>query len=524
MRGVFSRIGGKLLGRRLRRLGAASVTGMMMSAALVVVADAATGEKRVALVIGNGAYQSVPELQNPLADSKAVAAALKRIGFDVVEGYDMRLEAMRAAVGEYAAKLDGAKVAFVYYAGHGVAVAGENYLLPTDTVLKSEADLDFRTMNINLVMRQMQREDRVNVVVLDACRDNPFAKELARSMKTRSTSVASGLSEIAVNSAAGTMIAFATDPGKTALDGIAGGNSPFTTALLKHMETPNVSISTVMDRVRQDVWRSTGEKQRPWVNTSIIGEFYLNPSARPVAQVAAADASVLAPAALSAPSPQSLEIRLWESAERSGSPEDYKAYLEAHPNGYFAQIARNRIARSVTLAAGSAPATAAPATDTAALKAETGSAASETALNLSAKDRSEAQARLKALGFDPGGTTGKFGPGTRRALTNWQKTHDIPASGFLTQAQKDALWAESEPEYGKLAAASAAAIGAAPVVARTLKPAAAPRPQAPRVVAVPAQVVRRPAAQAAPAQRGPSLGEVGNFLGGVGSLVNSVRR
>lgn len=520
MMGVFSR-----MGVRLRRLGAASVTGLMMSAALVVVADAAAGDKRVALVIGNGAYQSVPALENPLTDSKAVAAALKRIGFDVVEGYDLRLDAMRAAVGEYAVKLDGAKVAFVYYAGHGVAVAGENYLLPTDTVLKSEADLDFRTMNINLVMRQMQREDRVNVVVLDACRDNPFAKELARSLKTRSTSVAAGLSEIAVGSAAGTMIAFATDPGKTAMDGISGGNSPFTTALLKHMETPNVSISTVMDRVREDVWRSTGEKQRPWVNTSIIGEFYLNPSAKPVTQVAAADATTLVPAPLpaTAPTPQSLEIRLWESAERSGSPEDYKSYLEAHPNGYFAQIARNRIARSVSPAAGSTPAAAIPVTDSAALKSETGSTASETVLNLSAKDRSEAQARLKALGYDPGGATGKFGPGTRRALTNWQKTHDIPASGFLTKAQKDALWAESEPEYARLAAAPAAAIGAAPVVARTVRPAAVPRPQAPRVVAVPA--VRRPvAAQPAPAQRGPSLGEVGNFLGGVGSLVNSVRR
>lgn len=516
MRGIVSRMNGSL-----RRIGVGLAAGLTMSVSLVVVADAATGEKRVALVIGNGAYQNVPTLDNPLTDSKAVAAALKRIGFDVVEGYDLKLDGMRTAVGDYAAKLDGAKVAFVYYAGHGVAVAGENYLLPTDTVLKNEADLDFRTMNINLVMRQMQREDRVNVVMLDACRDNPFAKELARSLKTRSASVASGLSEITVNSAAGTMIAFATDPGKTALDGVGGQNSPFTTALLKHMETPGVSISTVMDRVREDVWRSTGEKQRPWVNTSIIGEFYLNPAQPVAAKVAAAEGATVAAAAMpvAVANPQSLEIRLWESAERSGSPEDYKAYLDAHPNGYFAQIAKNRIARSVTPAA----AAVAPAASAVDLKSETGNAASEAAIGLSVKDRAETQKRLRAIGFDPGGTTGSFGPGTRRALTNWQKTHDIPATGFLTEAQQNALWEESEGEFQKVAAAAPPPVARA-AVERSIKP-VAPRP--PRVAAPAAP--RQPVAQAAPppqpAQRsGPSLGEMGNFLGGMGTLVDSVRR
>ncbi len=512
MRGIVSRMNGSL-----RRIGVACVAGLTMSVSLFVVADAATGEKRVALVIGNGAYQNVPVLENPMTDSKAVAAALKRIGFDVVEGYDLKLDGMRQVVGDYAAKLDGAKVAFVYYAGHGVAVAGENYLLPTDTVLKSEADLDFRTMNINLVMRQMQREDRVNVVILDACRDNPFAKELARSMKTRSAAVGSGLSEITVNSAAGTMIAFATDPGKTALDGVGGQNSPFTTALLKHMETPGVSISTVMDRVREDVWRSTNEKQRPWVNTSIIGEFYLNPAQPVAAKVAAAEgATVAAAVPAAAASPQSLEIRLWESAEKSGSKEDYQAYLDAHPNGYFAQIAKNRIARSITPATAAAVA-ATPAVD---LKAETGNAASEGSLGLSVKDRVETQKRLRALGFDPGGTTGTFGPGTRRALVNWQKTHDIPATGFLTKAQQSALWEESESEYQKVAAAAPPVAVRAPVE-RSIRPAAAPRPVR---AAAPE---RAPVAQAAPPppqRSGPSLGEMGNFLGGMGTLVDSVRR
>ena len=327
---------------------------------------------------------------------------------------------------------------------------------------------------------------------------------VARSIRTRSTSVAAGLSEINVNSAAGTMIAFATDPGKTALDGAGGRNSPFTTALLKHMETPGVSISTVMDRVREDVWRSTGEKQRPWVNTSIIGEFYLNPAA-PAVKVATAGTDGLLPAAppSAAPAPQTLEIKLWEAAERSDTVEDYKAYLEAHPNGYFAQIARNRIARS-------AATTGRSATPDADLKSDIGSVSSETALGLSVKDRVETQQRLKALGFDPGGASGTFGPGTRRALTNWQKTRQIPETGFLTRAQQGALWDQSEADFQKSLAAAARA-----PAERAVK-VVAPRP--PRQAPPPRTVVVQP-----PPQRGPSLGEMGNFLGGVGNLVGGIR-
>lgn len=468
----------------------------------------AAAERRVALVIGNGAYQNVPALDNPLPDSKAVAASLKRMGFEVVEGYDLRLDAMRTLVGTYAAKLDGAKVALVYFAGHGVSVAGENYLLPTDTVLRNETDLDFRTMNINLVMRQMQREDRVNLLILDACRDNPFAKELARSVRTRSASVGTGLAEIATNAAAGTMIAFATDPGRTALDGTGGGNSPFTAALLKHIETPGISISAVMDRVREDVWRATNEKQRPWVNTSIIGEFYLNPIAPPVT-VASADPTaplpMATPAALQAP--QMLEMKLWEAAERSGQPEDLKAYLEAHPNGYFAQIARNRLARIA------APATRGSEVDSKAAATQ----GDEAGLALSQKDRIETQVRLKAVGFDPGGASGNFGPGTRRALSGWQTARGLPASGFLSQGQRGALWEQSETAYRKLVT-----IRPPEPKARTV---AAPRPpRAASAEARPAQPAQPPQQRGGGGGSGPSLGEMGSFLGGVGNLVGAVRR
>ncbi len=193
----------------------------------LTLAQAATGPARVALVIGNAAYSNVPALDNPIQDSQAISAALKRLGFTVVEGYDLKLDAMRSLVGDFASRLDGAKVGLVYYAGHGVSVAGENYLLPVDTTLKSEADLDFRTLNINLVLRQMQREERTNIVILDACRtirssgSPAIAEDALRPRSGRASP------EISTSSSAGTLIAFATDPGSTAFDGQKGGNSPF---------------------------------------------------------------------------------------------------------------------------------------------------------------------------------------------------------------------------------------------------------------------------------------------------------
>lgn len=260
-------------------VGLFAASGIFLASALPSVADNsdyATTGKRVALVIGNGAYVAVPRLDNPASDAKAVSAALKRLGFDVTEGYDLTAAQLRVAVQAFSDNLTGAQAAVVYYAGHGVSVDGENYLLPTDFVLKSPADLDFNSVSLSLILRQMQREERVSVVILDACRDNPFKVELSRT-RTRSVIGARGLASVEGDLAHGSLIAFASDPGKAALDGAPGEHSPFTEALLAHIEDPGVSIDTVMQRVRADVWKQTKFKQLPWVNTSLIGEFDFNP-------------------------------------------------------------------------------------------------------------------------------------------------------------------------------------------------------------------------------------------------------
>ncbi|HEY5794472.1 MAG TPA: caspase family protein [Bosea sp. (in: a-proteobacteria)] len=431
----------------------AGVLGVAVLAS-VLPAEAAP-DRRVALVIGNSAYTSVPPLANPQRDATAISASLKRLGFEVVEGYDLKMDQMTGIVREFAQKLDGAKAGVVYYAGHGIAVGDENYLIPVDASLKSEADLDFRAVNVQLVLRQMQRDERVNILILDACRDNPFATQLA----AKSRSVARGLTAIETQSASGILIAFATDPRATALDGEKDGNSPFTAALLKHIETPEVSITTVMDRVRADVWESTGKKQKPWTNSSIIGEFKMNPTLKlaavdPSVTIKAIDGAVPMPAT---PAPVGLDraqmdVKMWEIAERGNSPGDYKAYLDAFPTGQFAAFAKNRLAKlepTAPVAPNASRDTAAQSAGVSdeALKGEAGSAETEAALKLTAKDRRELQRRLTLAGFKPGKASPNFGPSQRSAIKEWQTTRAIAATGFLAPLQLKALRAQTEPAY-----------------------------------------------------------------------------
>ena len=171
----------------------------------------APDDKRVALVIGNGAYENAVRLDNAAFDARAVADAFRKLGFQVIDGYDLDIAEMRAKISEFSADLSNAKSAVIYYAGHGVSVDDENYLIPTDIVIKSPTDLDLNAISISLLLKEMKLDEGVNIVILDACRDNPFAAELARH-KTRSIVGERGLSRIDGDLARGTLIAFASDP------------------------------------------------------------------------------------------------------------------------------------------------------------------------------------------------------------------------------------------------------------------------------------------------------------------------
>ena len=207
------------------------------AAALLVSATVAKADKRVAFVVGNGTYKNVAALPNPAIDAKSMAKVLRNVGFEVVEGTNLTRDKMTERLLEFGKKAQGADVALFFYAGHGIAINGTNYLLPVDADIKSEMDVKLGSaINIDLTLDQTMSDAKVKLVFLDACRDNPFAAKIKSNSATRSVSVQQGLAEM--KSGEGTLIAFATGPGQTALDGEVGTNSPFTRALIAISPSP----------------------------------------------------------------------------------------------------------------------------------------------------------------------------------------------------------------------------------------------------------------------------------------------
>ena len=251
--------------------GVIHVLALLLALATGTVSDAA--ERRVALVVGNGAYVHTTPLSNPLNDARDMTEALKAAGFEVIEALDAAKSGFDSALRGFTDRLAGADVALFYYAGHGLQVGSQNYLVPTDARLERERDLDFEAVKLEFVLRQMEidRDGKTSIVVLDACRDNPLARNLARSMGTRSASVGRGLAAAATG--LGTFIAYSTQPGNVALDG-KGRNSPFTAALAKHVRVRGLNLNATMIEVRKDVVAATGGKQVPWDHSALTGDFY----------------------------------------------------------------------------------------------------------------------------------------------------------------------------------------------------------------------------------------------------------
>jgi hypothetical protein len=403
------------------------------AAALLVNADAALADKRVAFVVGNGAYKNVAPLPNPAVDTKSMAKLLRNVGFDVVEGSNLTRDKMTEKLLDFGKKAEGADVALFFYAGHGIAVNGTNYLLPVDADLKSEMDVKLgAAINVDLTLEQTMSDAKVKLVFLDACRDNPFAAKIRSAKATRSVSVESGLAEM--KSGEGTLIAFATGPGQTALDGEAGTNSPFTRALLANIATSGVEIQQAMTKVRAQVNEETSKNQLPWGHTNLIGTVYLNPTAATVTEASSTPAVAAGPAS-------EVELEFWRSIKDSNKPEELNAYLTNYPNGTFKSIALARIAslqdgpstatRNLTTGSGIDPQT----------FSEEASQTTEDQLGLDKSQRRDVQRRLTSLGFDVK-ANGKFDETTRTVITRWQAARGYPKSGYLNALQHKALQSE----------------------------------------------------------------------------------
>jgi caspase domain-containing protein/uncharacterized protein DUF4189 len=380
--------------RTSRRLWAALACGI--ATMLTFAATPASADKRLALVIGNSAYKNAPALRNPANDANDMAEALQRLGFDVIRGIDLDYLGMRTSVRRFSEKLAEAKVALLFYAGHGLQVAGKNYLVPVDAQIETQADLDFGTIDLDLVLRGMEADTRTNIIFLDACRDNPLATNLSRKLGTRSGLVSRGLAQ--VDTSVGTLISFSTQPGNVALDG-DGRNSPFTAALLKTIEIPGLPLSDVMIDVRNDVLRTTARKQVPWDNSSLTGQFYFKPL--PQGDAAAR------------PGQEGVEVAFWNSIKDARNPQLFEAYLRRYPNGAFSDIARiNAEQFKVAVAKPLAP-------------------APEQKVRLSDPGMlREVRDRLYELNFDPAAPDAA---GLKVAVTEFESQSKLPQTGEVTQ-------------------------------------------------------------------------------------------
>lgn len=307
----------------------------------------ATEGRRVALVVGNGAYDAIPSLDNPSRDAALIAAKLRAVGFDVELAIDGDFSTLKQSVRSFGQRAQGADAALFYYAGHGLQADGRNYLLPVDAQLGRIADLKYETLPLSLVMTELEFADaKINLVVLDACRDNPLTRSLARTSKTRAVDLGQGLAS--VQRASGTFIAYATAPGQVAYDGNGTLNSPFTKALADWIEKPDLEIALMFRRVREQVVAATAGKQTPWVEEAILGDFYFQQNAAP--------ATAIIPARIAKqqefpqqPPPPKLDssdiVTAWSQAEALHTREAYKQFLRQYPNSVYSQEAVTRLSR-----------------------------------------------------------------------------------------------------------------------------------------------------------------------------------
>ena len=297
-------------------------------------------ETRIALVIGNAAYRNDP-LDNPVNDARLIGQALKDAGFSVSVQENLDRRGLVDALREFGNRLSENTIAVLYYAGHGLQLRDRNYLIPVDAEIRSEDEIPLAGVDLGFVLGRMSTaRSRINIVILDACRNNPFSGKGGPS--------AQGLAQM--DAPVGTLLAYATAPGKLAADG-SGANSLYASHLARHLLTPGLPVEHVFKRVREGVVRETREQQVPWESSSLQGEFAFVPG-------------VAAPREAAADLEAAGELAFWNSIHTSTRAEEFRAYLRQYPNGRFAALAQSRVAAfSAAPAAVLAPSTAAaPAT------------------------------------------------------------------------------------------------------------------------------------------------------------------
>jgi hypothetical protein len=368
----------------------------------------ATG-KRIALVIGNGQYEAAGMLPNAVRDARAFGAFLSARGFDAVVVTDADRSHLAEAVSRFVRKISKDDVALFYFAGHGMQLRGENYLVGTDAKLASEFDIAAETLALTDVIKATERKAKIALVFLDACRNNPLANRLNAEIEGATRSLATrGLAPIETESA-GTMVAFAAAPGQVASDG-SGTNSPFTTALISHLAGPGLEIGTAFKRVIRDVRKATDGKQSPQILSSLSLEFYFNEAAPQQKET---------PSEQPAIGPQATEIDMdFRKALRINTPRIWSFFLEKHPRGEQADLARQM---RTQLDLGDL------------LRSGSTAAVRESELVLNQTQRRDIQLALAGRGFAAGTADGAFGRQTRQAITDYQMSVGVTGTGYIDE-------------------------------------------------------------------------------------------
>ena len=298
------------------------------AALLCIQLHAFAANERVALLIGNNQYPSSP-LRNAVNDARDLGDALKELGFKVIIRENTSRKEMIEAIREFGNALEGSQAALFFYAGHAMQFKDRNYLIPIDAAMGSEDDVTFFSVEVGQVFDRMDRaRTRFNFLILDACRDNPFASSFKAS--------SAGLAQMSAPQ--GTIISYATAPGAVAQDGF-GRNGTFTKYLLKHIRSPDVPVEIMFKRVREDVVQETKRQQSPWDSSSLKGDFTFNTTGKTLASAA----PVAAASGPSSDAQLAIEREFWISVRESSRADDIQAYLDKYPAGQFSALAKNRL-------------------------------------------------------------------------------------------------------------------------------------------------------------------------------------
>ncbi|HMO70765.1 MAG TPA: caspase family protein [Paracoccaceae bacterium] len=387
-------------------------------------------DRRVALVIGNATYAQVPDLVNPANDAADLRDALVRLGFRVTFGTNLDDSGMRRALRDFGETAADADIALIYYAGHGIEIDGTNYLIPVNASLRSDRDVEFETVRLDAVVGALDASRGLKIVLVDACRNNPFAAEMTRSVATRS--IGRGLSRI---DPGGVLVGYSARGGTIALDG-EGRNSPYAAALLRHIEEPGLEIGKLFRLVRDSVLETTRGAQEPFTYGSLPGsDIFLIP---PVTLAAAAE-----PAVPEGPRPVPLDEQRFEAAKRLGTPRAWALFFRLHPEGRFTRAALEeeekalgRVIEAFAMAddrRGGTGAPRDPAYDPRQVTPDP-AANADPRLGVGSAEVFAVQSLLKRLGFYDGPIDGRLGTGSRASLRAFQTARGLPPHGIVTRA------------------------------------------------------------------------------------------